>query len=50
MNTTRFDSNNYEFNKTSPLGVYLIHGFTNTTYEIKELAEFLGNHGYHTIA
>jgi|TARA_B100001964_G_C14171520_1_gene571695 carboxylesterase len=50
MINNRFDSNDYEFNKTSPLGVYLIHGFTNTTYEIKELAEFLGNHGYHAIA
>jgi len=46
----RFDKNNYEFNKKSPLGVYIIHGFSNTTYEVKELAKFLGNSGFHTIA
>ena len=46
----RFDTNNYEFNKSSDIGVYIIHGFSNTTYEVKELAEFLGNQGYHTIA
>ena len=50
MTNTKFDSNNYEFNKASPLGIYLIHGFTNTTYEVKELAQFLGNNGYHTVA
>ena len=46
----RFDTNNYEFNKSSDIGVYIIHGFSNTTYEVKELAEFLGNQGFHTIA
>ena len=46
----RFDKNNYEFNKKSSLGVYLIHGFSNTTYEVKELAQFLSTHGYHTVA
>jgi len=50
MNTRRFDQNNYEFNKESPFGVYIIHGFSNTTYEVKELAEFLGKNGFHTIA
>ena len=50
MNTSRFDKNNYEFNKSSPLGVYLIHGFSNTTYEVKQLAEFLANNGFHVIA
>ena len=48
MPTRRFDTNNYEFNKNSSVGVYLIHGFSNTTYEIKELAEFLANNGFHT--
>ena len=46
----RFDTNNYEFNKSSDIGIYIIHGFSNTTYEVKELAEFLGNQGFHTIA
>ncbi|MAX09255.1 MAG: hypothetical protein CMG13_00110 [Candidatus Marinimicrobia bacterium] len=46
----RFDINNYEFNSSSKLGVYLIHGFSSTTYEVKELAEFLSNNGYYTIA
>ena len=50
MPRRRFDTNNYEFNKDGPIGVYLIHGFSNTTYEIKELAEFLANNGFHTIA
>lgn len=50
MTENRFDQNNYEFNTSSKLGVYLIHGFSSTTYEVKELAEFLGNNGYYTIA
>jgi len=50
MPTRRFDTNNYEFNTGGSIGVYLIHGFSNTTYEIKELAEFLANNGFHTIA
>ena len=40
-NTERFDDDNYEFNTNSKNGVYLIHGFTNTTYEIKKLAQYL---------
>ena len=46
----RIDPNNYEFNKSSDIGIYIIHGFSNTTYEVKELAEFLGKKGFHTIA
>ena len=42
------DGNNYEFNKNSRNGVYIIHGFTNSTYENKELAEFLGTQGFYT--
>jgi len=49
-NTERFDSNNYEFNTSSKNGIYLIHGFTNTTYEIKKLAQYLSEKGYHTVA
>ena len=42
--------NNYELNKESSDGVYIIHGFTNTTYEVKELAAYLGKQGFHAIA
>ena len=49
MNTNLLiDCNNYEFNKDSRNGVYIIHGFTNSTYENKELAEFLGDQGFYT--
>ena len=51
MKTTKlFDSNNYEFNPESQNGVYIIHGFSNTTYEVKELARYLGEQGYYTVA
>ena len=46
----KFDPNNYEFNKKSKKGIYIIHGFTSTTYEVKQLAEFLGNNGFHAVA
>ena len=36
-----FDTNNYEFNTNSNTGIYLIHGFSSTTYELKLLAEVL---------
>ena len=45
-----FDPNNYAFNKESRNGVYIIHGFTNTTYEIKELALYLSKKGFYTVA
>ena len=48
--TKRFDENNYEFNSQSKNGVYLIHGFTNTTYETKNLAQYLADKGYRTVA
>ena len=50
MITERFDTNNYEYNKKSPMGVYIIHGFSNTTYEVRALAKFLGENGFHTVA
>ena len=50
MKTRKFDRNNYEFNKESPIGVYLIHGFSNTTYEVKQLADFLAKNNFHVIA
>ena len=46
----RFDANNYEFNKKSEKAVYLLHGFSSTTYEVKDLAQYLAKNGYHTIA
>ena len=48
-NFKRFDTQNYEFNTQSKYGVYIIHGFSSSTYETKQLAEFLGNQGFHTI-
>ena len=46
---SRFDSNNYEFNPGKKTGIYLIHGFSSTTYELKILAELLANQGYHVV-
>ena len=48
--TKYFDSQNYQFNPESRDGVYIIHGFTNTTYEVRELASYLGDQGYYTVA
>jgi len=45
-----FDTKNYEFNTESKDGIYIIHGFTNTTYETKELAKYLGELGFYTKA
>ena len=51
MNTTKFfDSNVYQFNPDCQDGIYIIHGFTNTTYETRDLAEYLGNQGFYTHA
>ena len=47
---TCFDPKNYSFNEKSRDGVYIIHGFTNTTYEIKELAVYLSKQGFYTRA
>jgi len=48
-NTDFFDSNNYRFNSKSKLGVFIIHGFTNTTFETKDLAKHLSNNGFHSL-
>ena len=48
--TSRFDEKNYVFNQESQNGIYLIHGFTNTTYEVKKIAQYLSEKGYHTVA
>ena len=44
------DENNYEYNPDSQNGVYIIHGFTNSTYEVRELAKYLGDNGFYTRA
>ena len=36
-----FDENDYDYNAGSKTGIMLIHGFSSTTYEFKELAKFL---------
>ena len=46
-NTEFFDSNNYEFNKGCKRGIYLIHGFTSSTYELLDLAKFLSENGFY---
>ena len=46
----KFDDNDYQFNPESRHGVYIIHGFTNTTYEVKELAIYLSEQGFYTRA
>ena len=48
--TKYFDENNYEYNPKGKIGIYIIHGFTSTTYEVKELAQFLGDKGFHVRA
>ena len=45
-----FDTKNYEFNTESKDGIYIIHGFTNTTYETRELAKYLSGQGFYTKA
>ena len=49
MLTKNFDKNNYEFNPESTIGIYLIHGFSSSTYELKILAEFLSKKNYHVV-
>ena len=39
MKTVRFDSSNYEFNESGEIGIYMIHGFSSTTYEVLKLAK-----------
>jgi len=46
-NTQFFDTNNYELNTGCKRGVYLIHGFTSTTYELLDLAKFLAHHNFY---
>ncbi len=44
--TNRFDVNNYLFNPEGRMGIYLIHGFSSTTYEVKKIAKHLASYGY----
>ena len=50
MNNNNFDTNNYLFNSESKYGIYLIHGFSSTTYEVKKLALYLSELGYYVKA
>ena len=47
--TARIETQDFEFNSESKIGCYILHGFSSSTYETKDLAEFLGNNGYHTL-
>ena len=49
-NTNNFDTNNYLFNSDEKYGIYLIHGFSSTTYEVKKLAIHLSELGYYVKA
>ena len=44
------DEKNYQFNKESRDGVYIIHGFTGSTADVWELAQYLGTQGFYTRA
>ena len=44
--TKFFDPQSYEYNTDSDIGILLIHGFTNTTYEHKKLISFLSSKGF----
>ncbi len=48
--TERFDPSNYHLNEHSRHGCYLIHGFTSSTYEVKDLARALAAQGYRVVA
>ena len=45
----QFDINNYELNPNSKIGIYLVHGFSSTTYELKNIAKKFGNRDYHVV-
>ena len=48
--TKFFDTNDYEYNKSSRIGIMLIHGFTNTTYELTKFIDFLSSQNFHVSA
>tara|TARA_Y100001970_G_scaffold103405_1_gene129743 strand:+ start:2688 stop:3443 length:756 start_codon:yes stop_codon:yes gene_type:complete len=45
----KFDVNNYHFNPNSKIGIYLIHGFSSTTYELKKIAQLFKEKNYQVI-
>ena len=47
MRSQFFDENNYSINEKGKYGIYIIHGFSSTTYEVKELINFLAKKGYY---
>ena len=48
--TKFFDTNDYEYNKSSRIGIMLIHGFTNTTFELTKLIDFLSSKNFNVCA
>ena len=46
----RFDTNSYDYNPDNKIGIYLIHGFSSTTYEMNILANHLKNKKYHVVS
>ena len=46
---TRIENQDFEYSKDSNIGCYIIHGFSSSTYETKELAAYLGGKNIHTI-
>ena len=45
----RIENQDFEYSKDSNIGCYIIHGFSSSTYETKELAAYLGGKNIHTI-
>ena len=48
--TKLFDTKDYEYNASSKTGIMLIHGFTNTTYELIKIIDFLSSKNFHVCA
>ncbi len=48
--TKLFDTNDYELNLSSKTGIMLIHGFTNTNYELRKLISFLASKNFNVCA
>ena len=50
MKQKRFDTRSYDYNSDNKIGIYLIHGFSSTTYEMNILANHLKNQKYHVVS
>tara|TARA_Y100001970_G_scaffold290495_1_gene424441 strand:+ start:5405 stop:6172 length:768 start_codon:yes stop_codon:yes gene_type:complete len=48
--TKFFDTNDYEYNQSAKIGIMLIHGFTNTTYELTKMIDFLASNNFNVCA